>query len=186
MTIPRERVSLPVDDKEAIMSSSRLAGCVLALLVCWSSGCDNQQSQTVETPGGAHGKALPLIELVAQARPPIPDLPVPIGFNLDEGRSRNFAAGGARYVDHLYKGRADKFAVARFYKRHMPISRWVLMTDMFAQGDIMLVFEKETQRCQIIASDGSLWHPCYIQVQLWTTGRIKVPSQSGAKGASNK
>ena len=111
---------------------------------------------------------------------------MPVGFSLDEGRSRHFAAGGARYVDHLYKGNADKFAVARFYKRHMPISRWVLMTDMFAQSGIMLVFEKETQRCQVSASDGNLWHRCYIKVQLWTTGRIEAPGGAGKKGGSNK
>ena len=106
---------------------------------------------------------------------------MPFGFKLDEGRSRNFAAAGARYVDHFYHGSADKFAVGRFYKRHMPVSRWVLVTDRFVQGDIMLDFEKETERCQIIVSEGGLIASTHIKVQVWTFGRIEPPKQKTTK-----
>ena len=109
------------------MIAPRLAVCLLLASSLISAGCN--QSGTVESSGGALRQVSPPLELVARAHPPIVDLPVPIGFDLDEGRSRNFAAAGARYVDHLYKGGSDRFAVARFYKRHMPISRWVLVTD---------------------------------------------------------
>ena len=167
------------------MTSFRLVGCAVVGSACWLAGCDNQP-QKVEASGGGYRQVPPPIELVAQGRPPISDLPVPVGFNLDESRSRNFAAAGARYVDHVYRGGADKFAVARFYKRQMPISRWVLVTDMFVQGDIMLDFEKETQRCRIIVAEGSMFHSCHVKVQLWTTGRIQVPGGAGTKGASNR
>jgi len=143
-------------------------------------GC-NGQNKPVETSGGAYTEVSPPAELVAKSRPPIADLPVPIGFDLDESRSRNFAAAGARYVDHLYKGSRDKFAVARFYKRQMPINRWTLVTDMFVQGDIMMDFEKDTERCRIVVSKGSLFHPVFIKVQLWTTGRIETPQERSGK-----
>ena len=166
------------------MTAPRLAACLLMVLGLVVAGCN--RSNTVESSGGGMREVSAPLELVAQARPPILHLPVPIGFDLDEGRSRNFAAAGARYVDHLYKGGSDRFAVARFYKRHMPISRWVLVTDMFVQGDVMLDFEKDTERCRIIASKGSLMHSTYIKVQLWTTGRIQSPAQQGSGRTGKK
>lgn len=146
-------------------------GWVVLMGVLFQAGCNNKPAK-VNTTSGAFQEVSSPIELIARAYPWIPDVPVPIGFDLDESRSRDFMAAGARYVDHLYKGRADKWAVARFYKRQMPIHRWTFVTDIFAQGDIRLDFEKETERCQVVISKGSWWHPTYIKVQLWTTGRI--------------
>ncbi len=146
-------------------------------------GCNNNP-QAVDSSSGAYREVSLPAELVAKARPWVADVPVPIGFDLDEGRSRNFAAAGARYVDHLYKGKANKFAVYRFYKRQMPISRWVLVTDRFAQGDITLDFEKETERCVVIISKGNIWHRTNVKVQLWTSGRIETPKQNEQKGKS--
>ncbi len=142
----------------------------VAAVAAVMAGC-NQTSRL--QPVGDQGQRL---ELVAQTRPPILDLPVPIGFSLDERRSRNFAGAVARYVDHLYKGRADKFAVGRFYKRNMPISRWVLVTEIGIQGDITLDFEKRTERCRIIVSKGDWLNTVHVKAQLWTTGRIIGPA----------
>jgi len=144
-----------------------------------AGGCNN--NQTIDRTGGAPRQVEPMMELVARSRPPIPDLPVPIGYKLDEGKSRNFAAAGARYIDHLYKGKADKFAVARFYKRQMPINRWTLVTDMFVQGNVVMEFEKQIERCNVTITDGSIFHPTYIKVQLWTSGRIETPGEKAAK-----
>jgi hypothetical protein len=133
-------------------------------------GCT--KTETIDASSGAPRQMRAANDLVAQARPPIPDVPLPIGFELNEGKSRNFAAAGLRWVDHMYKGGSDKFAVARFYKRQMPVSRWTLVTDMFTQGDITLDFEKQAERCRVIVSDGSLLHPTRVKVQLWTSGRV--------------
>jgi len=153
-------------------SMTRLAASILAaaLLVV---GCNN--TQTVDRSSGAPRRVEASTLLIAQSRPPIPDLPIPVGFSLNEGKSRSFAAAGARYVDHVYDGSDNKFAVARFYKRQMPINRWTLVTDMFVQGDIMLDFEKELERCRIIIADGGMFNPTVIKVQLWTSGRIQPP-----------
>ena len=153
-----------------------------AVLVC---GC-NDKPQAVDSSGGGYREVSAPTGLVAKGRPSIADVPEPIGFKLDERRSRYFAAAGARYVDHLYKGRADKWAVGRFYKRQMPISRWVRVTDRFVQGGIVLDFEKETERCVIQIVKGSLFYPTYIKVQLWTSGRIEGPGATVGKGKGGK
>ena len=163
----------------------RLTGLVLAAwLVLLSAGCG--ESEKLETTSGGYREVAPPIELIAQARPPIHDMPIPIGFKLDEGRSRNFTAAGARYVDHLYKGSANKWVVARFYKRQMPTERWTFVTDIFAQGNISLDFERETERCQVTIGKGSLFNPTYIKVQLWTTGRIVVPEEKTGGNSTTK
>lgn len=139
------------------------------------AGCANRD-QSVDSSSGAPRQTESTTELVAQARPPIPDLPIPTGFTLAEGKSRNFAAAGARYVDHVYSGRADKFAVGRFYRRQMPVNGWVMVTDMFVQGDIVLDFEKETERCRIDLTDSSpMGWSTTMKIQLWTSGRIETP-----------
>ncbi len=146
-----------------------LAAALMLFAVC---GCEKKNDNMADSSTTANSEAV--VELVPQLRPYIPDLPVPIGFDLDEGKSRAFTAGGARYVDHLYKGSDDKFSVARFYKRYMPSNRWTLTTDLFLHGSIILEYEKETERCDIEIGKGSLFHPTYIRVRLYTSRRIET------------
>jgi hypothetical protein len=152
-----------------------IIGLLFAAASFWAAGCNSSSSSTIDASSGAPRQMAPVVELVAQFRPPIPDLPLPVGFDLDQSRSRNFAAAGMRWVDHRYEGGNDKFAVARFYRRQMPINRWTLVTEMFTQGDLTLDFEKQTERCHIVVSDGNLIHPTIIKVQLWTSGRVQTP-----------
>ena len=154
--------------RRQVTRCSRLLAAALAGL----AGCSGSGESGGMSSGGSAG---PIPEVVAMNRPPIADMPVPIGFGLNEGKSRNFSAAGARYVDHVYKGSADKFAVGRFYKRQMPINRWTLVTDMFVQGDIMLDFEKDTERCRITVTDGS-FGSTVVTVAMWTSGRIRPPT----------
>ncbi len=158
------------------MKMMRCAAVVVGLTVVVSalSGCVN--AQYAPAPAGASGGegSIPAggPELVAMTHPPIPDLPVPTGFRLDESRSRNFRGGSARYVDHLYKGSSDKFAVGRFYMRQMPIQRWTLTADRFVQGDVIMDFQKESENCQIMVVDGGPFRGSEIRVMLWTSGRM--------------
>ena len=147
-------------------------GFVIAMLLVPAVGCNS--SGTGGASSGAGGKLDAPLELVAQSRPPIPDLPIPVGFKLDEGKSRSFAAGGSRYIDHVYKGSADKFAVKRFYERHMPICRWVLVSRRLIRGEIEMDFEKETERCNIKVWEGGWFSPVTIKFTLWTSGPIHV------------
>ena len=156
------------------MNGLKMAGMMLiALAVAAAAGCNRQTEN--EPSSSSNGPPAPA-ELAATTRPPIPDLPVPAGFDLDQKYSRNLAAAGIRWVDHLYKGSPDKFAVARFYRRQMPINRWTLVTEMFSTGSLKLDFEKQNERCHITVSDGSLFHPTYIRVELWTAGRVPQPA----------
>ena len=154
------------------MYGRRVVGMLLAAMAVAVLGCNNEKKAE---SSGESSSVSPPVELVAMARPPIPDIPVPIGFDLDQGRSRNLAAAGIRWVDHLYKGRADKFAVARFYRKEMPQSRWTLVTEMFTRGNLTLDFERQSDRCHVTLSDGNLIHPTYIHVELWTAGRVPQP-----------
>jgi hypothetical protein len=163
------------------MYGRRIVGVLLVGAAMAIAGCNS--SKNVESSDDSSAEAP--VELVAMGRPPIPDLPVPIGFELDQGRSRNLAAAGVRWVDHLYKGKADKFSVARFYRKQMPLSRWVLVTEMFAKGDLKLAFERQSDRCHVTLSDGSLFHPTYIRVELWTAGRVPEPPRPPERRESN-
>jgi len=157
------------------MKRTEFATMLIAAGLAWISGC-NGQTETIDASSGAPRQVRPATELVAQSRPPIPDLPVPIGFKLDQGKSRDYAPGGARFVDHTYKGSGAKLAVKRFYERQMPINRWVCTMAMFVRGDITLDFEKESERCLIVITHGSLFHPTTIKVQMWTRGQIETPA----------
>jgi hypothetical protein len=84
----------------------------------------------------------PRPELPALATPPIDDLPVPAGFKLKESESRNFESPLARFIDHTYQGRADKFSVVRFYGRHMPQHGWKLRSSEMIRGAFTIHYEK--------------------------------------------
>ncbi len=82
----------------------------------------------------------------------------------------------------MYKGKGDKFAVARFYKTQMPRNRWVLVTDMFIQGEVVLDFEKQTERCRVVLSGGGgLLDRVRLLIVLWTSGRIPIPAGTKKK-----
>jgi len=151
--------------------------CVAAGLVClagWlACGCESQQELTAD-----ESRKLEAGQLIPKSQAPIADVPIPMGFSLDEGHSRSFAAAGTRYIDHVYEGKADKFAVARFYKNQMPRSRWVLVTDMFVQGEVKMDFEKQTEKCRIVISGGGTLRHTRIGIQVWTSGRIPGPTES--------
>jgi len=166
------------------MKLTRIAIVMLATGLGALAGCKGG-SENVAAGGGQAGSVSGVQMLVPQARPPIGDLPVPIGFKLDENKSIDFIVAGSRFANHTYKGNADKLMVKRFYERQMPINRWTLTTAMFVGGDINLDFEKETERCRIIIKNGSIFHKTYILVRLWTSGPIRLPTtptKQGKKG----
>ena len=146
---------------------------VAVLLLC---GCGN--TQVIDASSGAPREVAPAQDLVGTARPPIPDLPIPIGFSLDEGRSRNYTIGSGRIVDHLYRGKGDKLAVKQFYERQMGIQRWALVSAMFVTGDIALDFEKDNERCHVVIKDAGSWLSSRVEVgvTITTSARLQTPS----------
>jgi hypothetical protein len=115
------------------------------------------------------GASNPGVELIAVAKPPVADLPVPMGFTLDEGNSRSNDSGVARFVDHLYTGSASKFAVSRFYKKAMVARKWRFVSETFSLGDQNLRFERPGEKCSVFISSGSWLHPTKLKLQLWTS-----------------
>jgi len=56
----------------------------------------------------------------------VADIPVPVGFAIDESRSSNkaLASPPVRWIDHTYEGRGDPLAVRNFYVIGMPAEKW--------------------------------------------------------------
>jgi hypothetical protein len=160
------------------MMSNRAMG-VLAAAALAVGGCD-RQSNVVDASSGAPRMVESQTDLVAQGRPPVPDFPVPTGFELKEKESRSFAVAGMRNVEHVYTGWSDKYAVKRFYQRQMPTHRWVIMSDLVADGIVTLEFEKEGrgERCLVLIKpvDYLLFQKTRIVARVWTSARAEGSS----------
>ena len=142
----------------------------LLALICTFSGC-----------AWFSGDANPGYELAAVAKPPVADLPVPLGFKLDEDHSRSNDSGVARFVDHLYWGSASKFAVSRFYKKAMVARRWRFVSETFSLGEQNLRFEKSGEKVSVFITSGSWLHPTKLKLQLWTSELKSRPANDSRK-----
>jgi len=154
-----------------------------AMLIC---GCDSSNKKSSEPGGmetGGAGQARASADAMLpmpQAQPPISDVPVPIDFKIDEDKSRNYAVAGVRFVDHVYKGKGDKFVIKRFFERYMVMNRWTLATFIFAQGKVMLDFEKDYERCRITIWESDFLGPTTVSILLWPN------TPPGGKGETPK
>jgi|GEM_PF-4770683 len=127
------------------------------------------------------GESNPGMELDAIAKPPLADLPVPTGFEIDDRHSRSFDSGVARLVDHLYWGSASKFAVARFYKKAMVARKWRFISETFSLGEQTLQFKRPGEACRVRIASGSWLHPTKVKLELWTSEIITRPANSPQK-----
>lgn len=118
-------------------------------------------------------------ELQAKPRTHIVDVPVPNGLNLVEKRSRSYKnQTGLRWVDYLYKGNRDKFAVVRFYEKQMSTFHWESQTTQTAQGQTSLDFTKEHERCRITVSGGGAFGPTYVHISITPGTNIGPPANT--------
>ncbi|MHC4982980.1 MAG: hypothetical protein ACYTF6_07410 [Planctomycetota bacterium] len=138
------------------------------------------EPETVEVAGaGAPAQAGTPADLwlpAPQVKPPISDVPVPVGFKIDEDKSRNYAVAGVRFVDHLYKGRENKFELKRFFERYMVMNRWKLVRFNYAQARLKLDFEKDYEGCRVEIWEAGVFSPTKISVLLWPN---KAPATEG-------
>jgi hypothetical protein len=111
------------------------------------------------------------------ARPYAPDVPVPVDYALVDSASEDRATGVSRlYLRHVYEGRADKYAIRGFYREQMPLARWSMLSDGNVKGDIIMRFEKGSESCMIMISDGSgFGHGARIQVIIAREERGQTP-----------
>lgn len=137
-----------------------------------SEDSGNGKPKAIEPTGGSG--------LVAQSEPPVADLPVPLGFKLDEARSRDFEAGDVRFVDHVYRGQsAGKEAVARFYRRQMVNKGWNLRSSRMVRGVIEQKYDKGDENCDVsIRNHNPTLGRSFVEVtlNLYTTGQASDPS----------
>ncbi len=121
--------------------------------------------------GGAGGPAAAApadaTELAAEATPAIPDVPLPLGFKYVENRSYSSAAPGVRMIVHVYEGPKDKFAVARFYRKQMPLSGWQIKNETDVLAVKTLEFTKESESCRITLQDGGLFTKTEVRVHVF-------------------
>ncbi len=165
------------------MRSTRWMAAVLGVSL-WLTGCSSTQTSSRRSLSqDDEATDVHSAEVYARRRPPIADLPVPIGFELDEQRSRHSKSGPFRMVDHVYTGKGDRFAVSRFYKRYMKMSRWTLVQDVFAQGVITLSFDKGSERCSVSIESNGWGDRLRVNVFLSSTGRIVSPETTRSGGS---
>jgi hypothetical protein len=150
------------------MNGMARMGLWLAALSLAAVGCTPSSSANNSGGSNAGGSVSP--DLPALASPMVPDVPVPAGFKWDQGKSQNSATPGVRVISHIYKGSAEKFAVASFYRKQMPVSGWVLRADNFDQKIVTLEFEKEAESCRVILSDSGLFGGTEVLVRLYPNG----------------
>jgi hypothetical protein len=89
--------------------------------------------------------------LIADARSPIVDVPVPAGFTMsDDSTSKLIPGSGLRLVNHRYTGHDDLLPVVNFYKDHMPQKEWVWLDQNQPMGkEIVVHFTKKGEECYV-------------------------------------
>ncbi len=102
---------------------------------------------------GRPGVIRPGAVLAPCPRPYEADIPLPEGFVLVDQSSEDWSSGPARYVRHRYLGRADKYAVRKFYREQMPLVRWTPIDDGNVEGRYTLRFERRNESCIITIAD---------------------------------
>lgn len=110
--------------------------------------------------------------------PVVSDVPQPIGFELDKDESRFYdkLPGGARVVDHVYKGRASLFRVKEFYEEQMLSYRWVRIGGDVSEGVLTLDFEKDKDRCHIRATERGLFGTVHVRIKIKSFDRKTTSS----------
>jgi hypothetical protein len=89
------------------------------------------------------------------ARPFEADVPVPIGFWFVESASEDQATAlGRLYLRHVYEGAAPRPAVRAFYREHMPLARWSMVSSGHVHGEYTLRFEKNDESCTVLIREG--------------------------------
>jgi hypothetical protein len=150
----------------------------LAAGACLVAGCPGPNAGAPN--GSGNGALVDSTELAAQARPPIPDVPMPVDFRYVEDRSYSWAAPGARTIVHVYHGPKDKFAVARFFRKQMPLAGWGLVNESDGWSVKTMDFTKANEICRITLQDGGLFVKTEVRVQVGPGPR------AGESGTSRK
>lgn len=118
--------------------------------------------------GGCAGTTPPArnASLVSSAQPYEPGIPLPAGFRLVDQASEDWSSGPVRYVRHRYVGRADKYAVRKFYREQMPLVRWTATSESNVNGRIMMRFRRQNESCTVTIEDDTSGFARRVAVQV--------------------
>lgn len=84
----------------------------------------------------------------------VADVPVPVGFELDEKRSMNKVYPNVRLVEHVYEGKGPPQSVWNFYVTQMPNYGWVQLAGNLGSGVYTLRYKKGGEYCEVTISPG--------------------------------
>jgi hypothetical protein len=154
------------------MRTRLITTCGLLLLATLTLTACEDSNRIAVNPNDP-GAPASVVGLLPSARPPIDDVPVPAGFKLYESVSRSYSSAGSRYIDHTYKGDADKTDVAQFYRKYMPAKGWTFRGSQMVRGVIHLRYERPTEFCDVsIDGSNNIFGPtASININLQTVGR---------------
>ena len=102
--------------------------------------------------------------LVATARSPISDVPIPQKLKYADKESYSREEGGRREYSHVYRGNASKRSVALFFKDHLPRHGWKFVSDSELRGLRMLEFTKGKERLTLQMFEE--WGSANLQLRL--------------------
>jgi hypothetical protein len=107
-------------------------------------------------------------KLVARSAAQVTDVPVPVGFSIDEKQSEaTQTATGSRYINHIYTGRRNKDLVANFYFDQMPANhKWRADWWGKTRGMWKLHFAKGPERCDVTITD-NFWGTTAINIEIY-------------------
>jgi len=131
-------------ESKRIMRDHRVAGPALVVLLAVTGGCFTTSPIAPSSP------LRPITD------PPLADVPVPVGFRLQERSCEDWSSGAIRYVRHRYLGKADKNAVRKFYREQMPLLRWSAVSEGQVAGRHTLRFKRPKESCTITVSDADV------------------------------
>jgi hypothetical protein len=142
---------------------------ILAAAAGMAVGCGG--SSTSSAAGSSDPALADATELAAQARPPIPDVPMPVDFRYIDDRSYSWDAPGVRTIVHVYHGSKDKFAVARFFRKQMPLAGWARVSESEGWNVKTMDFTKGGESCRITLQDGPIFVKTEVRVQVFPGAR---------------
>ena len=149
-----------------------LAAAAFLMAGCPSTNTDNAGGGMTPTDSS---------ELAAMAKPYILEVPTPVGFKYKDEKSKSATFGNGRYINHIYNGSADKYAVARFYRKQMPVAGWALKPETQSQGAVFQEYDRKGETCRIRIYDGGLFDRTEIEVTVFSN-----PQAEGPPPARNK
>ena len=140
----------------------------LAAAAFLTAGCPS-----TNTDSGGTTTAGP--ELSAMAGAYIPEVPTPVGFKYKDEKSKSATYANGRFVNHIYNGSADKYAVARFYRKQMPLVGWVSKPETQSQGVIFQEYDRKGETCRVRIYDGGIFVGTEIEVTVFANPQAEGP-----------